>query len=35
MHSTDKKESKKEILKKEKIYGYEKLTARQFELGPS
>ena len=30
-----KKRVKKSFKKKEKIYGYQKLSARQFELGPS
>ena len=35
MHHTGKKESKKEILKKEKKIGYEKFASRGFEPGPS
>ena len=36
MHRTDKKESKKEILKKgKKIKGYEKFASRGFEPGRS
>ena len=35
MHHTGKKESKKEILKKEKKKGYENFASKVFEPGPS